>query len=616
MIPSSAASGTVIESPRIQEEPADMSRLDPHSYFDTDQPRARHLRLDWTIDFREHRIGGAATLEIERAAGGPLDLDTKDLEIDSVHDQNGGAVHFEIGPPDEILGRRLRLTLPAGTTEVTVRYRTSSEAIALQWFEPEQTAGKRHPFMYSQCQAIHARTIVPIQDTPRVRVSYSANVAVPEALAVVMSAGPAGDAKGEGHGTRVFSFEMPQPIPPYLFAIAAGDLQARDLSPRSRVWAEPEMVDKAAYEFAEVETMITTAESLFGPYDWDRFDMLVLPPAFPYGGMENPRMTFLTPTVIAGDRSLVDVVAHELAHSWTGNLVTNATAEHFWLNEGFTTWAERRIFEAMHGHDEVILSWAIGQRALDESVKRFGDGSPLTKLRTELEGIDPDESFSSIPYEKGARFVAVIENEVGRGRFDEFMRAYMKHFRFQSITSEELMAFLDSQIPGLSTKVNANEWLYETGMPANAPVFTSPKLDGLTELAAAWPSGRRPTKEQIASWNPAELLIYLQQLPRPLDADSLRWLDDQLGLTARGNYEILVEWLSVAAASDYERVFGRIREVLLTVGRMKYLRPLYKALGATPRTRQLARDIFDAGRPAYHSLSRRVIEGEMEKYGS
>jgi leukotriene A-4 hydrolase/aminopeptidase len=591
-----------------------MSRLDPHSYFDTEQPRARHLRLDWLVDFEAHRIAGTATLELEAPGSGPLDLDSKDLEIESVVDQRGNAVPFELGEPDDILGRRLRLVLPDGTTAVTIRYRTSSVAIALQWFAPEQTAGKRHPFMYSQCQAIHARTIVPVQDTPRVRVSYSAAVTVPEALSVVMSAGPAGERAGAQSGMRTFLFEMPQPIPPYLLAIAAGDLASRDLSPRSRVWAEPETVESAAYEFAEVEQMITTAESIFGPYDWDRFDMLVLPPAFPYGGMENPRMTFLTPTVIAGDRSLVDVVAHELAHSWTGNLVTNADAEHFWLNEGFTTWAERRIFEAMHGSDEVVLSWAMGQRALEESVERFGAGSPLTKLRQNLAGVDPDESFSSVPYEKGARFVTAIEQAVGRPRFDEFMRAYMKHFLFQSITSEEFIAFLDTQIPGLSEKVDAKAWLYETGLPANAPVFRSAKLDELSALAKGWQEGKRPTAEQMKSWHTAELLVYLQQLPRQLDAQSLAWLDERLSLTARGNYEILVEWLTIAAASDYEPVFDRVREVLLTVGRMKYLRPLYKALGAHPRTQKLAREIYEAGKHAYHSLSRHVIESEMEKY--
>lgn len=591
-----------------------MSLIDPHSFFDTDQPAAKSAHLDWTVDFDRHVIDGNVRLDLVSPGSGPLDLDTKGLAIHAAVDQRGAAIPFELGDEDHILGRRLRLTLPAGTTSVTIRYTTSPEAIALQWFAPEQTAGKRHPYLFSQCQAIHARTIVPIQDTPCVRVAYTASVTVPDALKAVMSAGPAGERNGPAPGTKTFLFEMPQPIPPYLLAIVVGDIASRDLSPRARVWAEPELVDKVAWEFAEVESMIETAERLFGPYDWDRYDMIVLPPAFPYGGMENPRMTFLTPTLIAGDRSLVDVVAHELAHSWTGNLVTNATNEHFWLNEGFTVWAERRILEALHGEERCVLSWAIGQRALDDSVARFGEGSPLTKLRTNLAGVDPDEAFSSIPYEKGARFVKVIESEVGRPRFDEFMSAYMKRFRFQSITSEEFIGFLEEQMPGVADRVRWKEWLYETGMPDNAPVFRSAKLEELTALAKGWADGARPADAQVESWETHELLVYLQQLPRELDHDSLRWLDAKFGLNGRGNYEILVEWLTIAVGSDYEPALARVREVLLTVGRMKYLRPLYTALGKHARTRAIAKEIYAAGRASYHSLSRRVIESIMEKW--
>ena len=318
---------------------------------------------------------------------------------------NGTAVRFELGDEEAILGRRLRLHMPGDAREVTIDYQTSPDAVALQWLAPVQTEGGKHPFLFSQCQAIHARTVVPLQDSPRVRVSYQAEVTVPEALSAVMSAGPAGARPGPTRGTRTFLFEMPQPIPPYLMALAVGDLQSRDLSPRSRVWSEPATVERAAWEFAKIEEMITTAERLFGTYEWERYDMLVLPPSFPYGGMENPRMNFLTPTLLAGDRSLVDVVAHELAHSWTGNLVTNATMDHFWLNEGATVWAERRILEALHGPEEAVLSWAIGQTALDNEFERFGPGSPLTRLRTDLKGVDPDDAFSSIPYEKGSRFL-------------------------------------------------------------------------------------------------------------------------------------------------------------------------------------------------------------------
>src|SRR5262249_7694325 len=288
--------------------------------------------------------------------------------------------------------------------------------------------------LFSQCQAIHARTMVPVQDTPTRRVTYKAEITVPAPLSAVMSAGPAGDRPGATAGTRTFLFEMPQPIPPYLLAPALGQPGRPDLRRRSRVWAEPATVERAAWEFAGIEEMMVKAEKLFGPYEWDRYDMLVLPPSFPYGGMENPRMTFLTPTLLAGDRSLVDVVAHELAHSWTGNLVTNANNEHFWLNEGTTVYAERRIQEALHGEGAAALSWAIGQTALDQELERFGPGSPLTCLRLKLAGVDPDEAFSSIPYEKGARLWALVERTAGRAVFDKALREYIAAFRFTSIT--------------------------------------------------------------------------------------------------------------------------------------------------------------------------------------
>jgi aminopeptidase N len=591
-----------------------MARLDPHSHTDADQPRSRHLSLRLSLDFEARRIEGEATLDLAAPAGGPLDLDSRALDVLEASTGSGARVPFELGAEEPILGSRLRLSLPDGTRAVRVRYRTSPDAPALQWLSPEQTAGGSHPFLFSQCQAIHARSLAPLPDTPRSRLTYEAEVEVERPLAVVMSAGPAGEGSGARPGTRVFRFRMPQPIPPYLLALAAGRLESRELGPRSRVFAEPETVEAAAYEFAGTEATIAKAEELFGPYDWDRYDMLVLPPAFPYGGMENPRMTFLTPTLLAGDRSLVDVVAHELAHSWTGNLVTNADMDHFWLNEGFTTWAERRLLEALHGEEAIALSWAIGEKALEESMTRFGAASPLTRLRTELEGTDPDDAFSSIPYEKGSRFVALLERTAGRARFDRFMREYIARFRFTSITTEEFLAFLEERLPGLAAEVEAKAWLYEPGLPPNAPVFRSARLDRLVSLASAFAHGERPSPDTASGWSPAELLVYLQNLPRELDRGGCAWLDGAFGLTGRGNHEILVEWLTIAAGSDYEPVFPRLREVLLRVGRMKYLRPLYGAMGKHARTRALAREVFAAAAPRYHQLSRRVAASVIEKY--
>jgi aminopeptidase N len=415
-----------------------VSNIDPHSCYDDQQPRAHSLTLRLDLDFERHVIEGAVMLLFEPPASGVLDLDTKGLAIRSVRAADGTRVGFEIGDEDAVLGRRLRLHLPVATADVTIDYETSPDAVALQWLTPAQTEGKRHPFLFSQCQAIHARTMVPVQDTPAARVSYRAEVTVPEPLVAVMSAGPAGTRPGPRPGTRTFLFEMPQPIPPYLLALAVGDLASRDLSPRSRVWAEPATVEKAAWEFAGIEEMITTAEKLFGPYEWERYDMLVLPPAFPYGGMENPRMTFLTPTLLAGDRSLVGVLAHELAHSWTGNIVTNANANHFWLNEGATTWAERRILEVLNGQEAAALGWAIGLKGLELDMARLQPEH--RRLRMDLKNVDPDDVYSRVAYDKGARLFALIERTVGRETFDRFIRDYIARFRFTSITSDDFLA--------------------------------------------------------------------------------------------------------------------------------------------------------------------------------
>lgn len=590
-----------------------MARVDPHSYFDDAQPRTKSWRLRLRADFERKVLRGEATLLFAAASRGPLDLDTKGLSVERVVDGAGAPVAFEVGPEEPILGRRLRLNLPASAESVTVTYETSPSAVGLQWLSPEQTEGKRRPFLFSQCQAIHARSVLPCQDSAIARVTYEAEVSVPEGLTAVMSAGPAGDAPA-GAGRHAFKFRMPQPIPSYLFALAVGELEGRDLSHRCRVWAEPATIEAAAWEFADTESMIARAEALFGPYDWDRYDMLVLPPSFPYGGMENPRMTFLTPTLLAGDRSLVDVVAHELAHSWTGNLVSNATAEHFWLNEGFTVWAERRILKALRGEEAAALAWGIGQRELEEALERFRDKPELTRLRTQLQGVDPDDAFSVVPYEKGARFVVALERAAGEAEFDRFVKSYMKRFRFQSVTTEQFCAFVESSFPGLLAKVDAPAWLERPGLPENAPRFVSSRLEELAALARSWKAGPGLDAAAAAKWRPDEILVFLRKLPNDLGPEDCARLDAALSLNGRGNHEILTAWLCLAAAAGYEPAFERARLLLSRVGRMKYVRPLYQALGKTAPGRALAREVFARAAPAYHALTRRAAESVMAQY--
>jgi len=589
-----------------------MARQDPHSYTDLEQGRLTDVAFHLRVDFAEKRLRGHARLTLEAPTSGTLDLDARDLAIERVCTVDGDAIPYTLADADAVLGSKLSVTLPMGTAAFDVFYATSPEASALQWLAPSQTAGGEHPYLFSQCQAIHARALAPLQDTPRARIRFEAEIEVDKPLRVVMAASMDGEKPGSSDASSTWLFHMPQPIPPYLIALAAGNIQAQEVGPRSAVYAEPEVLEKAAWEFGGVEDMITTAEGLFGPYPWERFDLLCMPPSFPYGGMENPRLTFLTPTLLAGDRSQVNVVAHELAHSWTGNLVTNADMEHFWLNEGFTVYAERRILEALEGKEFVALHAAIGRAGLAREVKRFGVDSPYTRLRTELQGVDPDEVFSLVPYEKGFLLVRLIHETVGQQRFDVFLKAYIEKFRFQSITTEQWEEFVEAQLPGVLKQVDAEAWLRSSGVPANEPTFASDRKVAVDRLAAGWGEGKRPTQELVAAWSPEEWLLYLQGLPKEIDVTDCEALDKAFGLTAQGNSEIQVEWLGIGVTSGYGPAIDRACAFLEEMGRMKYLKPLYSVLAANPDTKERARALFTKVKPTYHPIAQMAVESVLK----
>jgi leukotriene-A4 hydrolase len=581
-----------------------MARRDPHSFADDAQAQVTHLTWTATVDFATHTLEATARLGFAAPAQGPVDLDTRDLAIAAVVDADGGPVRWELATPDPVLGTRLRLHLDAPTAAVTITYRTAPTASALQWLAPAQTAGGAHPYLFSQCQAIHARSLVPVQDTPRCRLTYDATLTIPAALTAVMAAAHV-DRTVDGEVARE-RWHMPQPIPPYLLAFAVGALTSRELGARSRIWAEAPQLDAAAWEFAEVDAMMAAAEALFGPYDWDRFDLLVMPPSFPYGGMENPRLTFLTPTTVAGDRSLVSVVAHELAHSWTGNLVTNADAEHFWLNEGFTVYAERRILEVLYGAEYAALDAALGRRQLDAALARFADRPALTHLRTHLDGVDPDDAYSLVPYEKGYFFLCALEAALGRPAFDAWLKRYLADFRFGAVTTDDFRAHLEAAHPGLLASVDADRWIDGPGMPADAEAPRSARLDAVLAVATA---AVVPSAEATAGWGPTEWQLVLELWPRPADPATVRALDDAYHLTASTNYDVLVTWLTLALDAGDRAVLDRVEQVLGAVGRMKYLRPLYAGLVRDPDTRPRAVATLARCGAGYHPIARAMVEG-------
>jgi leukotriene-A4 hydrolase len=595
------------------------SGVDYHSFANVAEFRVRSVDLDLAVDFDAHRLSGHADLEVTRLAknAGTLILDTRDLDIRSVALLRKGEapipLTFKLGEAQEFLGRPLDIEMPESADSVVrVEYRTQPQASGLQWLTPAQTAGKRHPYLFSQSEDIHSRSWIPLQDTPQVRVTYRATIHVPGALRAVMSAaqGPV-DAKTDGHGLRAYRFEMKEAIPSYLIAIAVGDIRFRSLGPRTGVYTEPAVLGAAAKEFVDLESMLATCEKLFGPYRWGRYDLLILPPSAPYGGMENPRLSFITPTVIAGDRSLVSLIAHELAHSWSGNLVTNATWRDFWLNEGFTVYLERRILEALYGPRREQMEDALGLQALRRDLADLEP--PAQHLAIDLRGQDPDEGTTQVPYEKGKLFLQFLESRYGREALDTFLRGYFDHFAFQSINTEQFLDYLRENLltrkPGAVTEQQLHAWIYEPGIPGFAVLPSSEVFAPVDRARSAWLAGTVTTAQLPASgWTTQEWLHFLDNMPQPLPRARLDGLETVFALSQSGNAEIAHSWFRVAIRNDYTPAYPRLERYLTSIGRRKLVRPLYEDLMKTPRGAELARAIYAKARPGYHPITQTAVD--------
>jgi leukotriene-A4 hydrolase len=594
--------------PGVQSKPA--SGVDYHSYANTDDYRTSHIDLDFTVDFGRKVLVGEARLHLERLnrANNPLVLDTRGLVIQSVragHDDALAVVPFTIGENSNELGAPLSIEMPADATEVVIRYETAPDALALQWLEPRQTAGKHHPFLYTQAQSIHARSFIPLQDTPGVRITYDATVRTPSALRALMSADNNPDADLDGE----FSFSMPQPIPPYLIALAVGDLEFKAMGERTGVYAEREILDAAAAEFADTEAMLETTEETFGPYRWDRYDLLILPPAFPIGGMENPRLSFITPTVIAGDKSLVALIAHELAHSWSGNLVTNASWRDLWLNEGFTTYLTNRIMQAVFGDERYRMEMALGYADLLDELPDLEARDEA--LAVDLRNRDPDDVFTSIAYEKGALFLYELELAVGREAFDRFLMNYFNRYAFQSISTEEFLGYLErtlvSDYPESVSMERVQQWIFEPGIPDGAPVPRSVAFADIEPLRQDWLSGRIAAEDiDTGNWTYHHWKRFLDGMPKQLPRDKLEDLDQAFGLTAVRNNEIAFSWLRIAIRNGYEPAFDRLENFLRTIGRSKFIGVLYEDMMDAGMD-EMALRVFDEARPTYHPLAAKEI---------
>lgn len=587
---------------------------DVHSFAKPNEARVKHMHLDLSVDFEKHILSGYVVLDIDNLTGtDKLYLDTRDLDVFRVTlDGSETEAEFNLGTEVKHLGRSMEIAITDSTRQVKIEYATRDSAAALQWLSPEQTHGKVQPFLFSQSQAILARTWIPCQDGPGVKFTYTATIRTNPQLLALMSAENGTSKTPDG----VYEFKMDQPVSSYLMALTVGDLEFKSTGRNSGVYAEPGMLDACAWEFADMQSMIDSAEELYGEYTWGRYDVVVLPPSFPFGGMENPRLTFATPTIIAGDRSLVSLVAHELAHSWSGNLVTNETWNDFWLNEGFTVYFESRIMEKIYGKPYADMLTKLGMGELKETLHRLEEEGKKkdTHLYLELEGRDPDEGLTEVAYEKGRFFLVTIENAVGREKFDAFLKDYfsknafkpMNTGRFIDYLRENLLAGPDSA--SLEQAIRIDDWIFGPGLPGNAPDPQSEELVKVEKAVQDFTTGKVPASEiDTTNWTTHHWLYFLRKLEN-INQTQMTELDKAFGFTGSGNSEILCDWFQLAIENNYKNAYPAMDAFLVRVGRRKFLTPLYKRLAMTDEGKEWALKVYEKARPGYHSVSTNTID--------
>lgn len=586
------------------------NRKDAHSYANFNEIYTKHLHLELEVNFNNNSIYGVARHQMVNLDADTAIFDIKYLEIQkvTVGDKDEKPASFIIGEFDSILGSPLMVAINPDVEFINIYYKTTEKCEALDWLAPEQTAGKKHPFLYSQGQAILTRSWIPIQGSPANRITYSADVTVPKELLPIMSA----ENPVEKNESGKYHFEMKQPIPAYLIALEVGDLSYKSLGKNCGVYSEPELLDACAYEFVDLPKMMTAAEKLYGKYRWDQYDVVVLPYSFPFGGMENPRLTFANPTLIAGDRSLVSVVAHELAHSWSGNLVTNATWDDFWLNEGFTVYFENRIMEELYGKEVADILVNVEYQELQNTLKK--EAKEDTKLKLNLDHRSPDDGMTDIAYVKGALFLRTLEVNVGRERFDKFLNSYFNKYAFQTITTEDFVAYLESELLAPNNiSFNVDEWIYEPGLPSNCPKVVSARLEKMERLADQFAEGKNiflDKKLKRENYTTQEWQTFIRRLPTDLKPERLKLIDSKLNFKGCGNSEIMSEWYVLGINSNYKGIRSEMAKFLSLVGRRKYLEPIYETLAQSKDSSDLvwARSVFEKAKNNYHFVSKVTIE--------
>ena len=608
------------------------STFDDHSYSNLREIHTTHLDLELEVNFQNKTIYGVARHTMKNNNSDTAIFDINGLLIQKVtlgtknHEKE---TDFVIGnmDKDSILGQPLLVTTKNKTQQINIYYQTTENSAALDWLDSNLTSSKTKPFLYTQGQAILTRTWIPIQDSPSNRITYSAKVTVPKDLMAVMSAKNKKEKSSDGN----YFFEMKKPIPSYLIALAVGDLSYQSLGPNTGFYCEPELATACLFEFQDLPKMMQAAEKIYGKYQWDQYDLLVLPYSFPFGGMENPMLTFVNPTIITGDRSLTSVVAHELAHSWSGNLVTNRTWNDFWLNEGFTVYFEQRIMEELYGKDVSDILAAVEFYELQDELKTIANSKypEDSRLFLDLKNRNPDDGMTDIAYVKGAFFLKTLEQKVGRKKFDIFIQSYFEKHAFKTINSEEFIRYLDENLlSNEEVKFNHLDWIYKEGLPKNCLQIHSTRLEKMKVLANDFTQGKAIFKTKVSykkirikgKMRKKKLIerlkredhivqewqTFIRTLPKSISKEKLKDIDVHLGFKNCGISEIMTEWFTLALENNYTEINSDIERFLKKVGRRKYLVPIYKAMNKV--NPKLSKQIFENSKNQYHAVSRNSIE--------
>ncbi|KAJ6459517.1 peptidase family M1-domain-containing protein [Mycena sanguinolenta] len=633
--------------------------MDPTTQSNYDQVASEHISFDWSVDFKAQNLSGSATHRMNVLVDDVKEaiFDTGDLQVTGA-EVNGSAAAYDLKPKHEVMGSALHVSLPKGlksktSVDVTVFYKTTKDCAALQWLDKEQTQGKQFPYLFSQCQPIYARTLAPVQDSPSVKITYSAKVAsvLPALLSAIRvsppSDGPAHDGKVIGEDVVVYTYDQPVPIPSYLIAIACGNVRYRpfpqfeDKQWKTGVWAEPELIDAAYWEFSEdTARFLAAEEKIVIPYKFGVYDLLVLPPSFPYGGMENACLSFLTPTLLTGDRTLVDVVVHEATHSWFGNGVTHAHASHFWLNEGWTTYMERLLLQELHSPPERGFSYIIGAKALRDDLANYSDKPQYQRLVIDFEfGEDPDDAYSRIPYDKGSNLILHLEQTLGGlDVFLPYVKNYVQTFIGKSITTEQWKAHLYdffSKNGGpekikLLDGVDWNAWFYGEGLELPVKMTYDETLAQASyALADRWDAARSTTanattfkKSDLDGFNANQIVVFLERLQSlpPLPLEHIKHLGTLYALSSTPNAEVRLRFYALAlspptseAAAHFVGEAGRWvvgdDGTGVIKGRMKFCRPIFKAVFEVDKT--LALDIWAKNKEGFHPIAKKLIDKDL-----